>query len=351
MNIKNIIAILGKEVRMGPKNPLFLFIILVPVIFTLVFQLLYGGAWQQKPSIGIFEDKGSAVTAQLKENIAIRIVEVQNSNEIRSIVEDKRVDIGIEIPKNLVSQLEENETIDLQMYVGGESLAKNRTIAAAALIDALREVSPSTPKIDFKEVQVGEERALTIIELALPLIVLYAIMLGSFLIPANLLVQEKERKTINAILVTPVKTSDVLIAYGVLGVAVSMIMGTLVIFFNVGFSQPLLLFIPLILGSVLVAEWGLLAGLLAKNVTVLFASMKGLGIFFIAPAIIKLFPNWPQWIGNFFPTHYIIDPVFRISVLGEGWPDVAVEILVLVVLAIVFFALVLILSKNLKKSA
>ena len=176
-------------------------------------------------------------------------------------------------------------------------------------------------------------------------------MLGSFLIPANLLVQEKERKTINAILVTPVKTSDVLIAYGVLGVAVSMIMGTLVIFFNVGFSQPLLLFIPLILGSVLVAEWGLLAGLLAKNVTVLFASMKGLGIFFIAPAIIKLFPNWPQWIGNFFPTHYIIDPVFSISVLGEGWSDVAVEISVLVILTIVFFAPVLALSKNLKKSA
>jgi ABC-2 type transport system permease protein len=350
MSIKNIIAILGKEARMGPKNPLFLFIILVPAIFTLVFQLLFGSVWQQKPAIGIFEEGRNTVTTQLKENVAIRVVEVQTTSEVRDIVENKRVDIGVEVPSNFVSQLKENETVDLQIYVDGESLAKNRTIAAGALIDTFREISPSAPKIDFQQVQVGQERALSIIELALPLVVLYAILLGSFSIPATLLVQEKERKTINALLVTSAKTSDVLIAYGILGVVTSMIMGTLVVFFNVGFSQPWLLFVPLILGSVLVAEWGLLAGLLAKNVTVLFASLKGLGIFFVAPGIIKLFPNWPQWLGNFFPTHYIIDPVFRISVLGEGWSEVTMEIYVLAALTVAFFIPVLILSKNLKRS-
>lgn len=350
MSIKNIIAILKKEIRMGPKNPLFSFIILVPVIFTIVFQLLFGGVFQQKPAIGIFEGNEKPVSSQLKENNALRVVEVKNPDEVIKVVEDKRVDIGVEIPNNFVSQLERNERVDLQIYVGGESLAKNRTIAAAALVDAFREISPSAPKIDFKEVLVGEERALSIIELALPLVVLYAILLGSFSIPATLLVQEKERRTINAILVTPAKTSEVMVAYGILGVVTSMIMGTLVIFFNVGFNQPALLFVPLILGSVLVAEWGLLAGLLAKNVTALFAALKGLGIFFVAPAIIKLFPDWPQWLGRFFPTHYIIDPVFRISVLGEGWSDVSLEISVLMILTIIFFAPVLILSKNLKRS-
>jgi ABC-2 type transport system permease protein len=92
----------------------------------------------------------------------------------------------------------------------------------------------------------------------------------------------------------------------------------------------LLLFLAL--GAVMAALFGLLLGALTKDITSLFATVKTVGIFLYAPAIVFLFPSLPQWIGRLFPTYYVIAPVMAITQQGAGLGDVAGDLAVLVAL-------------------
>jgi ABC-2 type transport system permease protein len=104
-------------------------------------------------------------------------------------------------------------------------------------------------------------------------------------------------------------------------------------------SQPLLLVGLLALGAVMAAVFGVLLGAFVKDINTLFATIKGLGIFLYAPAIIYLFPSLPEWAGRLFPTYYMIAPVVAVSQQGATWIDVQADVAVLVLLILALIAL------------
>jgi ABC-2 type transport system permease protein len=69
--------------------------------------------------------------------------------------------------------------------------------------------------------------------------------------------------------------------------------------------------------------------LFTKDITSLFGTIKVMGTFLYAPALIYLFPQIPAWIGRLFPTYYVVQPVVEITQQGGTWSDVAFEVLVL----------------------
>lgn len=79
--------------------------------------------------------------------------------------------------------------------------------------------------------------------------------------------------------------------------------------------------------------------------------MKALNIFIIAPAFFVIFPSWPQWIAKIFPTYYIANPIFRISIYGEGWGELGWQVLALAGFVVVFTVPLLVLATRLGKSA
>ena len=60
----------------------------------------------------------------------------------------------------------------------------------------------------------------------------------------------------------------------------------------------------------------------------MFAIVKGSGIFLFAPTIFYVFPEWPQWIAKLFPLYWIIEPIWQVSVMGEGLSTVWFELIV-----------------------
>ena len=62
----------------------------------------------------------------------------------------------------------------------------------------------------------------------------------------------------------------------------------------------------------------------------LFGLIKGAGLLLFAPALFYLFPDWPQWVARMFPLYWIIEPIWRVSVMGEPiqvvWVEVAVAL-------------------------
>jgi len=187
---------------------------------------------------------------------------------------------------------------------------------------------------------------------ALPLIVLMAVFLGGLFLPATSIINEKEKKTLEALVITPTTIGDVFLAKGLLGIILSLFMGLVILILNRAFgTEPVLLFLVLALGAIMAVEIGLLCGALIKDVTTMFAIWKFGGILLFGPALVYMFPQIPEWIGRIFPTYYLIQPIVEISQRGGGWPDIATNVFILVGLDLILIGVVTYVLRRTKQYA
>jgi len=150
---------------------------------------------------------------------------------------------------------------------------------------------------------------------------------------------------------TPTTLQEISLAKGILGFIISLTMGLIILALNQAFGgQPGLLVLMLALGAVMAAELGLVLGSFAKDMSSLFAVWKFGGILLFGPALIYLFPEIPQWIGQVFPTYYLVEPVVRISQEGGGWSDIAAHVFILVGLDVILVAVVALAMKKMRKA-
>ncbi len=161
------------------------------------------------------------------------------------------------------------------------------------------------------------------------------------MLPATSLINEKQKRTLRAVLVTPAGVGDVFVSKALMGIIISFVMGIIVLVINQAFgSHPWLMVVVLFLGATMAAQFGLLLGIYAKDITTLFAAIKTLGILLYAPAIVYMFPQLPEWAGRVFPTFYFVYPVVTISQRDGSWADISLEVFILAGLIVALSVLV-----------
>lgn len=333
MSARRVLALIGKS--LNPRNPYLVFALLAPFIYAAIFQFVFN-LGKEEPRLALYEEGEPRVAALLQERTGLRVTATGSARDLQRLVEEKRVDLGMIIDRSDLEGLVAGEEIALEVFVNGESLIRNRSVALAAVMDVLRGLSPDAPRADVETVRLGEERPLSLMEMSLPFFIIIIIVVGAYFLPASFLVTEKERRTLEALLATPVTLGEVLAAFGLTGMAVSLGMGVVLLLLTVGIPNPALILTVFMLGSVLAVEGGLLMGLASRDQTSMVAYMKSINIFIIGPALFVIFPRWPQWIARIFPTYYIANPIFRVAIYGEGWRELGWQVLVLLSFALLF---------------
>lgn len=346
MNLSRIWVILRKDLALGPRSPIFLYAVALPVVMTAVFQFAFGSLFEPAPRMAIVDDGDSQITAEVSEMEGIELTVLDGADDLRRGVEANDYDVGLVLPAGFDDAVRSGEQPPLEMYVGGESLASNRMILSVTTIDLVRQVEGTTPPIDVELVESGDA-GLPISVRLVPVLVMFALFVAGAFVPASSMVDEKIRGTFTAILVTPARITEVLTAKATLGVllAFAMSLATLLLNDAVGSNWPHLLAVILI-GAVFLALLGLVIGSLAKDGAMLFTIVKSSGILIFGPVIFYLFPEWPEWIARLFPTYWVIDPIWRVSVLGEGLGDVWVSLAVAVGIGALLMLLVVRLSRR-----
>jgi ABC-2 type transport system permease protein len=341
MSLKRVGILLCNEVLQGSKGFIFIYAIVAPIIISLVFSLIFGTLFTDKPKLGIADEGNSQLIAMTEQLTSVTVREYVNLSEIKQAVESGAVDVGIVLPADFDSAVIQGDETELTVYFWGESLAKNRTIASIAITNMLRELTGQEAPVEIESITLGDEVSIPWSDRLLPLIVLMAVFIGGLFLPATSVINEKEKKTIEALVITPTTIGDVFVAKGLLGMILSLFMGIVILIINQAFgTQPLLLVLVLALGAIMAAEIGLLCGALIKNIATLFAVWKIGSILLFGPAIIYMFPGIPQWIGMIFPTYYILQPIIDISQKGGGWPEIAINVFILVGLDLILIGVV-----------
>jgi ABC-2 type transport system permease protein len=350
MNPRRVGILLGKELVHGPKNFVFIMALVVPVVISLVASLLFGTLFADKPKLGI-ADEGDSQMARLAAQVDSLIVQKYTSTgELRQAVETGAVDLGIALPQGFDGLVVNGEKVRLLAYVWGESLLKHRAILGTTIVVLVREIAGQESPVEIVTTTLGDAESVPWEERLLPFIVLLAIVVGGSMVPATSLVDEKQKRTLGALTVTPASLGDVFLTKGLLGAILSLFMGVLTLVLNRAFGgQPLLLLLLLSLGAIVAAAFGVLLGALVKDVNTLFATFKSIGVILYAPALIYLFPGIPQWIARIFPTYYIIAPIIEVSQRGGDWSDVAPQVVVLVGIILALFGVVAVVARRMRQ--
>ena len=341
MNLRHIAILLRKEFFQGPKNYFFISAFVAPVVISLVFSVAFGTLFVHKPALGIVDEGSSQLVATIEELPSVVSKEYATESELKDAVARGAVDSGLVLSEDFDSSVLERGKIEIPIYVWGESLAQDRIILTAAVANSVRELAGQEAPVEIKSIALGDEESIPWSDRMIPFIVLMTVTIAGLALPGTSLLYEKERKTIDALVITPATIGEVFVVKGLLGVILGVFMGVVILVLNRALgAQPGLLVMLLFLGSIMAAGLGLLIGSLAKDITTFFASIKVFGVLLYAPLVIYMFPGIPQWIGNIFPTYYIVEPIVEVSQRGGGWPEIATNVFILIGLNILLVALV-----------
>ena len=340
-SVRRIAVFLGKEFLHGPRNFLFIMAIVVPLVLTFVIQLLFGSLFTGQPRLGIVDEGDSRLVTAAEAENAIRVNRYPAAAELRQAVAGGAVDLGLVLPPGFDDRVETGETVAVNAYLWGQSLLKNRVILATTLAVLIRETAGQEAPVEIVTTPLGDLQSMPWEERLLPFLVLMAVILGGSMVPATSLVEEKQRRTLSAVTVTPLSIGELYAAKGLLGFLLSLLMGTVILVLNNAFGiHPGLLLLSLALGAVMAVTFGVLLGHFIKDINTLFATIKGIGILLYAPALVYLFPEIPAWIGRLFPTYYMVQPVVEISQQGAGWAEIAPELAILALLDLLLVAII-----------
>jgi len=324
-----------REIRLSPRSPWVFFAIAMPLLMTFLLTSVFGSLFEASPRLGLVDEGSSAVTAAAQALEGVDVVLVSDVATLKRDVEAHDLDAGLVLPTGFDDSIAAGGHPDLAFYVSGESIASNRIILAVTTIELVRGVAGESPPVDVVVTSVGDENYVPIGDRLLPTMVYYAVIIAALFIPAAVLVDEREKRTLDAVLVTPTKMSEVLAGEGMFATLLAVVMGLATLALNDAFAgQPVLMTLILFIGAVMMTLVGLMLGLWAKDINTMYTAVKAGGIFVFLPAIFVLFPGLPQWIPKLVPTYYFLQPIYDIAIFGHTFGDVWPELLIAVVICI-----------------
>jgi ABC-2 type transport system permease protein len=273
-------------------------------------------------------DQGrSEIALQMSKLEDIEVTLLKSVPDLKQRVEGNDFDAGLVLKDGFDSAMRSGQKPLLEFYIGGESLASDRIVLAVTTLDIVRKVEGKVSPVEVEVHALGDAQTLSLSIRLLPMMILFALLIAGMFVTAFGLVDEREKKTLAAVLVTPVKLSEILAAKAGLGFILAVLMAYVTLLLNgAQGAQSGALFIALMVAGLMSVEFGLIYGTVAKDSRTLFTLMKTLNIFLLAPVIFYIFPEWPQWIAKIFPTYWLINPIFEIAIKNASLTDVGFEL-------------------------
>ena len=348
--MRTVARILLKDLRLGPRSPILLWAIALPIVFTFLIGAVFGDLFAPPPRLAVVDEGSSQVTLALDASPGIETTVLDDAEQMRAAVEAHDYDAGLLLPAGLDDDLAADRAVAIDFVVSGQSLASTRLVLGVTTLDELRGASGDADLVEVTVSTVGEQEWVPVDDRVLPLIVIYAVMIAGLFLPASSLVEERESRTIDAVLVTPARMSQVLLAKGVLGVLLAVLMGWVTLALNGALTGEVVgLTMFLVLGGIMMAELGLVLGSWAKDSNTLFSAVKGGGVLVIAPVLFTLFPGLPQGVARIFPTYYFLQPIYDMSVAGTGLGDHWLELAVCAAICVLMVPLVAAMGRRLEQ--
>jgi ABC-2 type transport system permease protein len=297
MRLCPILAVARKDALDLVLNKSTLAVLLIPILVAFLFGFL-GVALSVRPTrLLIYNPGGSAVEQVLRNAFSNpQVTRASSAAQVRAAFPTNPghtalpYAAGLVVPPDFEASLRAGQEAHLELYVAGDQVSEQqRQLLERGLSDYSRSlVNPDSP-VQITAVSADPSAAVLpgnqIGAFYALLSVMTALVVGTSLVP-NLLVEEKETRTLRMLLVSPASLADVVAGKLLVGLAYQLLLGVVTLAVQRTFGgQTALVLLFLLTGSCLGIALGLLVGSIFKTASAGGAFTGVVALLYLFPAI------------------------------------------------------------------
>ncbi|MGE5250664.1 MAG: ABC transporter permease [Bacteroidota bacterium] len=249
-------------------------------------------------------------------------------------------EVGLVLPQGLDAGLRAGARPALSLYLNGSSVKKQaQAMLQTAIVSYARTVASPAPPVIVNPVVINppstEDAGVILGQIYTPIVLLLSLTVGTSFIPM-LLIEEKEKKTLRMLLVTPASFRDILIAKLLVVLLFQLAITSIVLAIQGGFSgQVALVVLYMILGACFSLSLGLFFGSVfnttgaAGTVAGLVSMIYIIGGIFVGELGQILASGPVLGIARLLPTYYLAEGVLNASQNLEDWGSHVLDITVI----------------------
>ncbi|MGB9694713.1 MAG: ABC transporter permease [Caldisericaceae bacterium] len=334
MSLRAVKTLARKDFILFFKNKFFAVITVLGLVVYVVIYLLMPKSVDDTMGIAIYAKGGvSQALAASLEREDVRIINAKSTDELKNLVRNNEVLAGFYFPGDFQEKAINKETITIQIYTANtiqpELLNALEYIGKEMVYTELGhslniESKSEVLGVDLAGKQIPPSRRIIPV-LAFLLIITETLGL------ANLISDEIEKRTIQAVLATPVTVLDIFESKGIVGLTTTLLPSLLFILVTVGFKSFGAILILLIIGSLFTISVGFLIGSIAKDIMSVIAWGALFFIILIIPSVNVIAPGsltgWVQLI----PSSFLVESLNNVINFGKGFKEIWTTLFVLLV--------------------
>jgi ABC-2 type transport system permease protein len=323
MNWRIIGAIVSKDLSLFFRNR---FIAVITVLSIIMFLGIYF-AMPGTASVyefGLYAPVVPPVFAE-EDDANYDFVMLDSEEALREAVAANDYLVGIVLPADIMEKFGRGEKPDVKIYFSSETTEILRDLVRVLVEGMSYQQTGQIAEINSTEIVLGPDllgRDIPLRDRMRPLFAIFLLMMEMFGL-AQLIIVEVERRTVQGLLVTPMRVRELFAAKCITGILLAFVQAALFMVIAGGMNnQPLIVITALLLGALLVTGISFLIASLSKDF------MSSIGWVFIAlivmviPAVGIMMPGTITGWAKIIPSYYIVLPIHQAVHYGSGWGDV-----------------------------
>ncbi len=325
MKWRIVLAIARKDIEDAIRNSHLLFALLLPIGLSLLFRVVFTPPEELGTlHITVYDQGNSRLVEQLRTLPQVRLVQVNSAEELSQQIAEGAVgglalpagfDAAVQAGKRPALDVLANERRGLMERMAFRWLVEQQLWTLGGYeLPAQIATSVDTPEGPQPQTQLHLDRFLLIVVLVMALA-----MTGAYMLP-TLLVEEKEKRTLQALLVSPASPGDIVIGKALTGLFYSVLMVGVLLVMNQGLAGNWAVTLAaLLLGALFTVMVGLLMGGLFHTAAQVntWSSIVMLALTVPSWFTILTVPAPLQAFLRLIPTHYMVGVLNR-SLAGEA---------------------------------
>jgi ABC-2 type transport system permease protein len=329
MHIRSILAVARKDALDILLNKTTLFLLLTPILLSLVFYMITALIGSHNTTILVYNPGQSGVVQVVSASFSdSQVVQANSAADVAAAFgpngahKNSSYAIGMVIPANFDANLRAGKHLPLSLFINGDDVGTQQSLLVqTAINNYARSVATPQPPIRLATttinppsdmnigVDVGRIYAVTAL--------LVSFLVGTSLIP-TLLIEEKEKKTMRMLMVSPASFTDVILGKLLVVLVYQLVLSGVVLAIEGGYTgQISLVLLYTLLGSCFGLALGLLFGSIFQTASAAGAVGGIVSFIYILPGLFVGLLG--QLLGNGFvtqlikilPTYYIADGAYN----------------------------------------
>jgi ABC-2 type transport system permease protein len=318
MSLNGIYTIFLKDLKSAVKDKTILFLLAVPIIISLVIPLLVSSTGSMVASIAVYDEGNSGdFIDHLKSFEYYNVTVVDSADTLKEMTDQGDTVAAIVIPPRFSEDIKQGSRPSLQILINP---SKTQSIVFTQsykdiIMDYSGQAFPANITMETTgESGFGDLARSSIVPL---LILISTVILGITILPYTL-TTEKEKKTLDAVLVSPTSEGDVIFGKTLFGLSITMAISLLVFIISGGLTgnvPAMLLFT--FLGSLAFNGIGLLIASYTNNYSTASVASSIVMLPMMLIPMLGAFVKEAEVIADLFPSTYMYNGISD-AIYGNG---------------------------------